>query len=182
MKKWMNYVMVIGLTAGTASAAWWPFGRDKNEEQAAPSAAAPEMQRMHRPAGPGDRQRPQMSPEQMEKMRAQHEAIRSLGEAARNETDPAKKEELVGQLRTKLTEISGNMQAEGLKRLEKAEQDILRLKERMEEFDANKSARIEEQIQRILSGEPLRGPDGERPQGAGFRREGKKSPKAPDAE
>jgi len=199
MKKWMNYIVVVGLTAGTASAAWWPFGGDKKTEAASTAEPAavmeaakeyprsrltPEqMEKMKTRREAGGQERPHMSPEQMEKMKATHEELKKIGEAARNETDPAKKEELIGQLRAKLTKIVDNMQAEGKSRLEKAEKELPKLKEKLAEAEKNKSARIEEQIQRILAGEPLRGPEGKRPEGA-FKKEGKKGPKvpAPDVE
>lgn len=191
MKPWMNYVMIIGLTAGTASAAWWPFGGDKKEEPAPAVEPAKEQQRPQltpeqieklKARREADGQgRPRMSPEQMEKMKATHEELKKIGEAARNETDPAKKEVLIGQLRAKLTEIADNMQAEGRKRLEQAEKELPKLKEKLAEAEKNKSARIEEQLQRILAGEPMRGPEGKRPEGAP-KKEGKKGPKAPPVE
>lgn len=181
MKKWMNYIMVVGLTAGTASAAWWPFGSDKKSEPApavtAAPVPAPEKPRMQRPEGQGERQRPQINPEQMEKMKAQHEELMKLGETARNETDPAKKEALVGQLRAKLTEVADKMQAEGKKRLEQAEKELPKLREKLAEAEKNKTARIEEQVQRILAGEPLKGPEGKRPEGAELKKEVKKAAK-----
>jgi hypothetical protein len=184
MKKWMNYIMVIGLTAGSASAAWWPFGSDKKDEvvpavpvvEAVP-APAHGMPRIQRPEGQGERQRPQITPEQMEKMKAQHEELMKLGEAARKETDPAKKEILVGQLRVKLTEVADKMQAEGKKRLEQAEKELPRLREKLAEAEKNKAARIEEQVQRILAGEPLKKPEGKRPEGAELKKEVKKATK-----
>jgi chromosome segregation ATPase len=127
----------------------------------------------------GERPRLQMSPEpmeKMEKMKAQREEIRSIGEAARNETDPVKKEAQVAQLRAKLNEAADQMQADAKKRLEKAEQEIPKLKERMAEFEANRAVRIEEQIKRILAGEPLRGPEGKRPDGAAKREHKKDTP------
>jgi len=181
MKKWMNYMMVVGLTAGTSSAAW-PFGSDKKAEQApstpakvvpATPAAAPETEHMQRPEGKGEGRRSQMSPEQKEKMKARHEEIMKLGDAARKETDPVKKNALVGQLRTKLTEMADERQAEMKKRIDNAEKELPKLQERMAEAEKNKSANIEKQVQRILAGEPI-----EKPKGAS-KKEGKKGTKAP---
>jgi predicted phage tail protein len=191
MKKWMNYVAVLGLTAGTASAAWWPFG----------SAAKDEVVPVVEPARDG--QRPQMTPEQLEKqkarkstdgqdharmsaeqikkMKANREEIMKLGAEARNATDPAQKAVLVEQLRTKLTDVSDKMQIEGRKRLEQAEKELERLKERVAEAEQKKSARIEEQLQRILSGEPVRSMDGKRSDGSS-KKEGKKELVAPATE
>ena len=180
MKKWMSYIAVVGLTAGTASAAWWPFGSDKKAEQApavqAP-ATAPEMSHMQRPEGKGEGRRSQMSPEQKEKMKARHEELKKLGEAARNEPNPAKKDVLIGQLRTKLTEMADERQAGMKKRIENAEQELPKLKERLAEAEKNKSANIEKQVQRILAGEPI-----ERPEGAYSKKEGKKGAKVPAAQ
>jgi hypothetical protein len=114
--------------------------------------------------------RPHMTPEQMEKMKAMHEELMKLGEAARTEADPVKKEALVGELRTKLTAIADRIQAKQKKRLEQAGKEMEKLKKRIADYEANKSARIEEQIQRILAGEPLRA-SGEGPH--------KKGPKPP---
>ncbi len=108
-------------------------------------------------------------------MKAMHEALKQLGEAARNETDPAKKEALIGELRTKLTAIADRIQAEQKKRLEQAGKEMKNLEKRIADYEANKSTRIEEQIQRILAGEPLRGP------GEGQHKKGPK-PQAPNAE
>ncbi len=186
MKKWMMIVLLGTLTAGLAVAEetkvpWYKkmFGKSADDQTQvippAPAAPAPalEMQRMHRPEGPGGKHLPQVTPEQKEKIKAQHEALMKLGDMARNETDPVKKEALVAELRTKLTEIADKIQAEAKKRLEKAEQDLPKLRERLAEAEKNKTARIEEHVQRILSGEPLRGADGKGSEGAP-RKEGKK--------
>lgn len=177
MKKWMNYVVIIGLTAGTASAAWWPFGDDQKEDQAPPPV--PEMQKMKRD-GMGERQRPQMSPEQMEKMKAHREELMKLGEAARNEADPVKKEALVADIRTKVTEMVDKMQAEHEKRLERAEKELSTLREKLAEGEKNKAAQIEEHVQRIVAGKPPRG-DGKRPEGD-FKREHRQDVPPPEAE
>ncbi len=182
MKKWMNYIMVVGLTAGTASAVWWPFGSDKKTEQspAAPAkavpatpAAAPEKSHMQRMEGKGD-QRMQLSPEQKEKMKARQEELMKLGGAARSETDPAKKDVLVGQLRAKLTAMADERQVEMKKRIDNAENELPKLKERLAESEKTQSARVEKQVQRILSGESI-----ERPEGSSLKKEGKKGAKAP---
>jgi hypothetical protein len=173
--------------------------------QAAPTAPAPEAKRKaagdrpqltpeqiekikaHREAsgqkreGGGEYKRPQLTPEQMEKMKAQHEELMKMGEAARNEIDPAKKEILVGQLRTKLTEIADKMQVEAKKRLDQAEKELPKLRERMADAEKNKTTRIEEQVQRILAGQPLAQYEGNRLEHPGAGK-AKKGPKAPAAE
>ena len=105
-----------------------------------------------RPEGP-------MDPEMMEQMKANHKAIRELGEAARAETDPAKKEELVAQLRTKLGEVGDLMQKKWEERLAQAEERLAGLKAKIEESKTNRDALIEEHVQRILSGEKPQRPD-----------------------
>lgn len=144
-----------------------------------PKLTPEQMEKMKALRGAGDRQQMPLSPEKMEKMKAQHEELMRLGEAARNETDPAKKEELVGQLRAKLTEIADKMQAEAKKRLEQAEKEMPKLRERLADAEKNKSARIEEQLQRILAGQPLEMP-GKRPELGGGKY--KKNPKPAAAE
>lgn len=178
MKKWMSYVVVAGLATGTASAAWWPFGSDKKEEQApamTTPATVPEPTQMQRPEDKGARLM-QLSPELREKIKARHEELKKLGDAARNETDPAKKEALVGQLRAKLTAMADERQDEIKKRIANAEKELPKLRERLAEAEKNKSASIEKQVQRILAGEPI-----ERPEGA-LKKDGKKGAKAPAAE
>jgi hypothetical protein len=131
--------------------------------------------------GGGEYKRPQPTPEQIEKMKAQHEELMKMGEAARNETDPAKKEILVGQLRAKVTEIADKMQAEAKKRLDQAEKELPKLRERLADAEKNKTTRIEEQVQRILAGQPLAQHEGKRPDQSAAGK-AKKAPKAPAAE
>ncbi|MEI7851586.1 MAG: hypothetical protein WCH86_07110 [Kiritimatiellales bacterium] len=182
MKKWINYIAAVGLTAGAASAAW-PFGSENKVEQTpatsakvipATPSADPETSNMKRAEGKGDQQK-QLSPEQKEKIKARHEELKNLGEAARNETDPAKKDALVGQLRAKLTEMADERLADKKKRIDNVEKDISELKENLEKAVKNKSANIEKQLQRILAGEPI-----DQPKGAS-KKEGKKGAKAPAA-
>ena len=105
-----------------------------------------------RPDGP-------MDPEMMEAMKANHKAIRELGDAARAETDAAKKAELVVQLRAKLVEVADRMQANQEKRLAQAEERLSGLKAKIEEAKANRATLIDEQVQRILSGERPQRPE-----------------------
>ena len=121
-------------------------------DMSGPRGAGKMAMRGERPAGP-------MSPEMMKQMRADHKAIRELGEAARAETDEAKKAELVGQLRAKLGEVADRMQAHQEQRLAQAEERLANLKAKIEEGKTNRDSRIEEQVQRILSGERPRRPD-----------------------
>lgn len=133
---------------------------------------------MQQREGEGDRPHQMMNPQQMEKMKAMHEELMKLGEAARNEADPAKKEVLVGQLRAKLTEVADKMLMEQKKRLEQAEKELPKLRERLAASEQNKSARIEDQIKRILAGEPLMPFDGKQ-KGKPGEGKAKKGPKPP---
>ncbi len=104
------------------------------------------------------KQHPKLSKEQRQGMREQRQAIMKLGEAARNETDPVKKEALVAGLRVKLNEVADTMHEAHQKRLEKAAKDLEKLKERIADADKNRDQMIEEQVQKVLAGEPLRKP------------------------
>lgn len=197
MRKWIVCVLIGACAAGIAAsqetgAPWYKklFGKSADEQPAEIPAApavqetpAPVRQRPHmqdrEPAG--ERMRQHATPEQMERAKAQQEEVMKLGAAARAETDPAKKEILVGKLRVKLNEIADRMQQMHQKRLEEAGRDLSMLKERAAESQKNREQRIEEQIQRILAGEPP-GPFGaKRPEPPGDRKPGK-GQKKPAAE
>lgn len=197
MKKWMAVILIGSVTAGIATAEtnsvpWWkkPFVKNTDEQtqvipsapEAAPqvSAPAPEKPHMQHRKGLSGEGRPQLTSEQKEKMKAMHEVLKKLGEAARNETDPVKKEALVSELRTKLTEVADRIQAEQKRRLAQAGKEMKNLEKRIADYDANKSARIEKQIQRILAGEPFKGPEGRHPEQPGGAKYKKAPP--PDAE
>lgn len=187
MKKWMNYVMVLGLMAGTASAAWWPFGGDKKDEVApvvvpetpvvnkgkAHPLTPEQMEKVKALREAGEQNRPKRMPEQMEKMKARHEAMMKLGEAARNETDPAKKEALISEIRVKITEMVDKALADQKQRIEKAEGELPKLKQRLEDAEKNKATRIEELVQRIVSGQPMQKREGAP---GTERKKGKKAP------
>jgi hypothetical protein len=149
-----------------------------------PKLTPEQMEKMKTMREAGDRKAAPPSPEQMakyEKIKAQHEELMKLGESARNETDPVKKEALVGQLRAKLTEIADKMHAEAKKRFEQAEKELPKLKERMDDAEKNKAARVEQQVQRILAGEPLERPDFMKNRDQAGAGQFKKGPKAPAA-
>lgn len=180
MKKWMELILIAGLTAGTASAAFWPFGNKDEKAEEQPPVLEESQHRKERPRRPGggeERRRSRLSPEQakrFQQMRNTHREIMEIGKAARNETDPVKQEELVGQLRDKLNQVADKMQKMHEKRLKQAEQEIGRLRERAKEMSANRDERIEEQIQKILAGERLGPPEGERGKHGGKgKRDGK---------
>lgn len=164
MKKSIIYLLLAVFAAGIAaaddSAPWWKFGfgDDPEKELVPPPEPPPEegprfegrrsdMREMRKHRGP------MMNEEQRAKIKAYYEEIHRLAEAARSEADPVKKEALVGQLRIKLTEGAERMQEEFRKRLEKAEQEVVKMRDRLEEGEKNMSARVEEHLQRILSGE-----------------------------
>ncbi|MCC7300053.1 MAG: hypothetical protein IT583_03120 [Verrucomicrobia bacterium] len=198
MKKWMIVMLVGACTAGLAAAEtnnvpWYKKLFTKSADESAPATAAPvvavpEATKVQNAAEQSPKlapeqmekmkahkaQMPQIKPEQMEKLKAHHAAMMKLGEAARNETDPVKKEALVAELRAKVTEGMDKMLAEYKKRVEQAEADLPKLKERLADAEKNKAARIEDQVKRILSGEmPMNRPEGKQP--GGPKHEGKKS-------
>lgn len=158
MKKWIMTGLMIGLTATSAFA--WPFGPNKDSEDTPRERARERMEQRRS-------ERPRLSPEQREAIKAQREAIMELGEAARNETDPVIKEALTDQLRVELNKVADKIHARHKERLQKAEAKLDQLRARMEEAEAHRDQMIEKQVERILSGEP---PDG--PRGPGRSREG----------
>ena len=105
-----------------------------------------------RPSGPVDA-------ETMQKMRAIHEEIRDLAGAARVETDATKKTEIVARLRAKLGEVADLMQAKQEQRLAQAEERLGGLKERIEYAKAHREEMLDEQVQRVLSGERPQRPE-----------------------
>ena len=159
MNKWLVYMLMVVFAAGVSvaedKAPWWKlgFGGNDEEQMDAPPAEPSPGGRMDREGRPGMERRPKMSEEQRAKIKAEYEAIHSLAEAARNETDPAKKAELTDQLRAKLTEGAEKMQAEFRKRLEKAEAGVEKMRERLEQGEKDMSARVEAHLQKLLSGE-----------------------------
>lgn len=160
MKKTMLMIAIAALAAGSAFAEeghnegpGCPQGKKAWDRDGGGKPSCCQMDKRggkDRPGGP-------MDPAMMEQMKADHKAIKELGEAARAETDEAKKAELVGQLRAKLGEVADRMQAHREQRLAdiqaQADERIAQMKARFEEDKANRDSRIEEQVQRILSGE-----------------------------
>lgn len=158
MKKTLMLMTVAALAAGVACAqsagddnagsppgkAWGREGGRGGWNQA--------DKRGERPAGP-------MDPETMQKMRATHEEIRDLAGAARIETDEAKKAEIVARLRAKLGEVADLMQAKQEQRLAQAEERLAGLKERIEYAKAHREEMLDEQVQRVLSGERPQRPE-----------------------
>ena len=158
MKKTLMLMTVAALAAGVACAqsagddnagsppgkAWGREGGRGGWNQA--------DKRGERPAGP-------MDPETMQAMRAHHEEIRDLAGAARIETDEAKKAEIVARLRAKLGEVADLMQAKQEQRLAQAEERLAGLKERIEYAKAHREEMLDEQVQRVLSGERPQRPE-----------------------
>lgn len=160
MKKWMMILLLAGLTATSVSAAW-----NEAEDEKKPRERMRERFDERR-----EEDRPHFSPEQMEKMKAQRDAVMKLGEAARAETDPVKKDELIAQLKTELNKVADKMHAMHQKGIERAEKDLERLRKRMSQAEENREQMIEDQLQRILSGQKPEPPrrmhkEGERPFG-----------------
>jgi len=162
MKKWIVYVVIGLIMAGSASAAVWSF--ESKEKPGDPPAIERSMQL--RPGGPGaQNKRTPLSEKQRAEMKAHREAIQQLVDAARTETDPAKKAVLVDQLRVKLTDGAKKMQAEFSERLKKAEQGVEKMKQRLVDGKQNRAQRVEEHLQKLLTGETPEGFTGKRPDG-----------------
>jgi len=134
MKKWIIYIMLAVFATTTASA---------------------QPRQMRRG--------PQLTEEQRAEKKAEREAIQELAKAARNETDPVKKSELVEQLRAKVTERVEKMLAKFRKRLEQ-------MNERLLEEESNKDQRIEQYVQDLLDGKKTK-----RPKWKGLGRKGSPS-------
>ena len=155
MNKHLTLLAAAALVAGTV------FAQDESGPASAPppgpqpswsrAGGPPGRNQMERRPGPGVAG--PMAPEMLEQMRAEHKAIRDLGEAARAATNETQKAELVAQLRTKLGEVADRMQAHQEQRLAQAEQQLAGLKERIEYARTNRDKMLDEQVQRILSGE-----------------------------
>ena len=158
MKKTLMLMTVAALAAGVACAqnagddnAGCPAGKSRNREGG--HGGWNQMdKRGDRPNGPVDA-------ETMQKMRATHEEIRDLAGAARIETDEAKKAEIVVRLRAKLGEVADLMQAKQEQRLAQAEERLGGLKERIEYAKAHREEMLDEQVQRVLSGERPQRPE-----------------------
>jgi len=167
MKKWMRYTLITVFMVSSASAAIWPFGSDeKTEEPPAverPQQSRPDMQRNGQPGNKRDGLKGNNEKRGGE-MKARHNELKSLAVAARSETDPAKKEALIEQIRTKMTAGAEKMQEGFRKRLEKAERDVEKMKQRLADAEKNRDQRVEENIQRLLAGEKMERPDGKRPE------------------
>ena len=155
MKKCMLMIAVAALAAGSA------FAQESNPGDGCPPGKKAWSHHNDNQQGWGqmdkrggkDRPGGPLDPAEMEQMRAKHEAIRDLAGAVRLETDPAKKAALVEQLRAKLGEIADRMQVHQEERLAQAEECLAGLKEKIEYGKTHRAELIEEQVQRILSGE-----------------------------
>jgi hypothetical protein len=162
MKKTMMALMIAAVTAGTAFAEQGDDGGQRRKGKSWGDDPGGKQAWGQRDERGGDEERPggpMMDPAQMEQMRADHKVIRELGQSARAETDEDKKAEIVSQLRVKLGEVADRMQANQEKRLAQAEERLTGLKARIDEEKTNRDSRIEEQIQRILSGERPQRPE-----------------------
>jgi len=156
MRKYMLMIAMAALVAGSAFAQEGESkpdcskGKAWNREDGGQDRWSQMDKRGERPHGP-------MDPEMMEQMRANHKAIKELGDAARAETDPAKKAEIVSQLRAKLGEVADLMQKKREERLTQAEGRLAELKAKIEDSKTNRDKLIEEQVERVLAGErPMR--------------------------
>jgi hypothetical protein len=173
MKKWIVSILMVVFVAGNSSAAWWPFGSDKQDEEPFKTEQVRQRQQGDHMERKKDQYRQKMSEEQRAKKKAEYKAIHRLAENARLVIDPAKKAELTGQLRVKLTENAERKQEEFRKRLEKAEADVVKMRERLEKGEADMEQRIEEHLQELLSGEK---PERRGGKGKGVEGERRKGP------
>lgn len=169
--KWIP-ALALALAAATAQAQQdWPDGEPggappppsaRHAMQPDGAGGPPPPPHGMRDGGP-DRKGP--TPEQ----RAEFEAFRNLCKSVREETDEAKKAELVEELRAKLGKMADEQCAMQKERLADAEKRIAEqkarldaqveeLRGRIEDEEAHRSEWIEEQVQCILSGErpPMR--------------------------
>ena len=178
MKRYMMALMIAALAAGTAFAeegdddqentrgkAWSHGGDDQPGWQNRDNGGDRDRERGGKQArnkdkrGGKDRPGGPMDPAMMEQMKADHKEIKALGEAARAVTNEAAKAEIVAQLRAKLGEVADRMQVMQEKRLAQAEEHLVALKAKIEDSKANRDKLIEEQVQRVLSGERPQHPD-----------------------
>ena len=147
-----NAMMLIAVAALAAGSAFANEGQDDSQDRKGKwnrQGRGAQMEGRggeNRPGGP-------MSPEMMQEMRDEHRAIKALADSARAETDEAKKAELVAQLRSKLGDVADRIQKHQDQRLAQAEERLAGLKERIEYAKTNRDSMIDEQLQRILSGE-----------------------------
>ncbi len=152
MKKTLLALTLAALAAGPA------FAQEANPESPPSSPATcdlsgPRAKGKHAMRGDSDRPGGPMDPAMMAQMKAAHQEIKALGDAARAVTNEAAKAEIVAQLRAKLGEVADLIQTHREQRLAQAEERLVGLKDKIEESKANRDALIEEQLQRILSGE-----------------------------
>ena len=161
----MNSILkILALLAGTAACA---AAQDNPAPETAPPPQHPGNPadstpgpRLARPGRDGpDRPGGPMPPEMIQEMRAAHQAIRDLAQAARVETNEAQKAETIAQLRAKLAESADRMQAHQEERLAQAEQQLATLRERIQYAKDHRDDLVEEQIEHLLSGSPMPRPD-----------------------
>ena len=142
MKKILFYLLLSVLVSGVAGA----------EEECAPEAPAVKEE-----GGPGGGRRDNGSGKKEDwrkKAQEHYEKVNCLAKAAREETDPVKKEQLVDELRALLTKGAEGWLAHFRRRIEEAEENVEQMKVRLEDGEANMEARVEEHLQRLLTCEP----------------------------
>jgi len=177
MKKWMVYMLISSFTSGFViaeeKAPWWELrvgDNDENKAEIQESEQSKSRRLTEDHKGKHRQRQSQMSEEQRAKIKANYQAIQKLAAKARNETDPVKKEELIQQLRVKLTKSAARRQAEFRRRLEMAEADVVKMKKRLAEQEKDQGKRVEKQLERLLSGEhPPKKKGEQHPGGAGPR-------------
>lgn len=147
MKKPICYLMMTVMAAGLAIA---DDGSCTNEPAAPqpPPKNGVEQGGRSRPGEGGKKE------DWRQRAQEHHEKVNRLAKAAREETDPVKKEERVDELRAVLMEGAEAMMAHFRRRVEDAEQDVAEMRERLEDGEANMEARVEEYLQTLLTCEP----------------------------
>ena len=89
----------------------------------------------------------------------EHPDVIVLSHLPASADDEAKKAEIVVRLRAKLGEVADLMQAKQEQRLAQAEERLGGLKERIEYAKAHREEMLDEQVQRVLSGERPQRPE-----------------------
>jgi len=139
MKKCMIYLFISAFATGLVYA----------EEEA--SVAQEKFTQERRPSRMEDARL--RIKEHRQKLKMKNRAFQSLVKSIQDEVDEVKKSELIEQLRAKLTKGSDKMKAGLQKQLERAEEHVERIKKRLMDAENKPEEKIEERIQKLLSGE-----------------------------
>ncbi len=139
MKKWIVGILVGVVVSGSVSAGWCSVEPDGK------NSSSPSRRRQERGCKEADKQKHRSEKKEYRK------AIKTLAEAARVELDEVKKTELINQLRSKLIEDADRMHVEFRKRLKQAEANMESMKARLADAVTNRTQKVEERLQKLLS-------------------------------